>query len=67
MDHTAGAEFLAELGILRIVVGLRLLLRVEVIQIAKKFIEAMYGRKMIVAVPEVVLAKLAAGVALLLQ
>ncbi len=63
MDHPAGAELLKELGILRVVVALRLLLGIEVIEVAEEFVEAVDRRQMLVLVAEVVFAELTAGVA----
>src|SRR5215831_17807273 len=63
MEHAARTELLAEFGVLRIVGILRLLLGVEVIEIAEEFVEAVCGRQMLVAIAEVVLAELAGGVA----
>ncbi len=67
MQHAARAVILFELRILRIVVGLRLFLGIEVVEIAEELVEAVHGRQMLVAVPEVVFAELAGDVALLLQ
>ena len=46
---------------------LRFVLGVKMIKIAEKFIEAMHRRQMLVAVAEIVLAELAAGIALRLE
>ena len=46
---------------------LRLFLRIQVVEVAQEFVEAVVGRQHIVAVTEVVLAKLAGGVALGLE
>jgi hypothetical protein len=43
MDHAAGAVFLPELRILRIVVALWFLLGIQVVQIAEELIEAVVG------------------------
>src|SRR5262249_57981964 len=59
MDHAAPAELLLELGVLRIVDALRLLLGVEVIEIAEELVEAVCRREKLVAVAQVVLAELA--------
>ena len=64
VDHTPRAELLLELGILRVVVGLRLFLGVEVVEVAEELVEAMIGRQVLVAVAEVVLAELTGRVAL---
>ena len=65
VQHAARAEPLLELReVLRRVVGvLRLLLGVEVIEVAEELVEAVHGRQELVAVAEVVLAELAGGVA----
>jgi hypothetical protein len=63
LQDAARAEFLAEVRILRIVGILRLLLGVEVIEVAEELIEAVHSRQMLVAVAKMVLAELASGVA----
>ena len=67
MEHAARAVFLLELGVLRIVVGLRLFLGVQVVEVAEELVEPVHGRQVRVAVAKVILAELAGGVALLLQ
>ena len=67
LQHAARAELRAELGILRVVRILRLVLGVEVIEIAEELVEAVDGRQELVAVAEMVLAELAGGVALRLE
>ncbi len=67
VDDAARAELLSKLRVLRVVVGLRLLLGVQVIEIAEELVEAVLGRQVLVAVAEMVLAELAAGVALVLE
>ena len=67
VQHAARAVLLPELGILRVVVGLRLLLGVQVVEVAEELVEAVHRRQVRVAVAEMVLAELAGGVALLLQ
>ena len=67
LQHAARTELLPELRILRIVGVLRLLLGVEVIEIAEELVEAVHRRQMLVAVAEMVLAELAGGVAEILQ
>lgn len=67
MDHAARAKSTAEFRVLRIVAVLRLLLRIEVIQVAEKLVEAVIGRQVLVPVPLVVLAELARRVALALE
>ena len=64
MDHATRAIFLLELRVLRIVVGLRLFLCIQVVEIAEELIESVHGRQVRVAVAQVVLAELAGGVAL---
>ena len=67
MDHPTRTVLLPELWILRIIVTFRLLLGIQVIQVAKELIEAMVGREMLVAITEMVLAELARRVAERLQ
>ena len=67
LQHAARAELGAELGVLRIVGVLRLLLGVEVVEVAEELVEAVHGRQELVAVAEMVLAELAGGVALRLE
>ena len=62
-EHAARPEHLAELRVLRVIEELRLLLGVEVVQVAEELIEAVNGGQILVAVAEVVLAELAGGVA----
>ena len=62
-EHAAGTEHLAELGVLRVIEKLRLLLGVEMVQVAEEFIESVNSRQVLVEVAEVVLAELAGGVA----
>ena len=67
LDHAARPEALAERGVLRIVRVLRLLLGVEVVEVAEELVEAVVGRQELVLVAEVVLAELAGRVAERLQ
>ena len=67
VDHTPRTEALAELGILRVVLVLRLLLGVEVVEVAEELVEAVHGRQVLVAVAEVVLPELPRGVPAILQ
>ena len=46
---------------------LRLVLGIEMIEVAEKLVEAVYGRQEFVSVAKVVLAELAGGVALWLE
>ena len=62
-----GPKLLPELRVLRIVGVLRLLLGVEVVEVAEELVEAVVGRQELVLVAEVVLAELAGGVAERLQ
>ena len=66
-QHAARAVLRLEGRILRIVDVLRLLLGIEVIEVAEELVEAVHGRQEVVAVAEVVLAELAGDVALRLQ
>ena len=63
MKHASGTELLLERRVLGIVGQFRLLLRVQVIEIAEEFVEPMHGRQEFVAVAQMVLAELAGGVA----
>ena len=56
-----------EFGILEVVGILGLLLGIQVVEGAVKFFEAVNGRKMLVAIAEVILAELRGDVALLLE
>ncbi len=67
IQHAARSVLGAELGVLRIVGQLRLLFRVEVIQVAVEFVEAVHRRQEFVAVAEVVLADLRGGVSALFE
>jgi hypothetical protein len=62
-----GAELLAELRVLRIVVALRLLLGVQVVEVAEELVEAVIGRQVLIPVAQVVLAKLPAGITVRLE
>ena len=62
MKDSARPELLLELGILRVVGVLRFLLGIQVIEVSKELVEAVCRRKELVAVAEVVLAKLAGHV-----
>ena len=61
MDHVARTDDVQQL--LRIGRVRRVFHRVEVIEVAEEFVEAMHGRQKLVLVAEVVLAELAGGVA----
>src|SRR5215467_1761933 len=67
VENAAGPVLLPKLRILGVVVALRLLLGVEVIEVAEELVEAVHGRQVLVAVAEVVLAELAGDVALLFE
>ena len=67
LHHAARAELGAELRVLRVVGILRLLLRVEVVEVAEELVEAVDRRQELVAVAEMVLAELAGRVALRLE
>ena len=62
VNHPARAELLLELGVFRVVGVFRLLLGVQVVEVAEEFVEAVIGRQHLVAVTEVVLAELAGDV-----
>ena len=67
LQHAARAELGPELGVLRVVGVLRLLLGIEVVEVAEELVEAVNRRQELVAVAEVVLAELAGRVALRLE
>ena len=67
VEHATRPELLLEFGVLGIVRQFRLFLGVEVVEIAKKFVEPVHGRQIFVAVAEMVLAELTGGVAERLQ
>lgn len=66
-DHAPRSEFLQEGRILGIVEIFGLFRRVEVIETAEVFVEAVHCRQMFVAITEMILTELAGGVALFLQ
>ena len=63
MNDAARAKFFSETRIRRIVFILRLVFGVEVIQIAKEFIETVVGRQMFIEIAEMILAELAGDIA----
>ena len=67
VDDSTGTEFLFELGIFRVVGIFRLLLRIEVVEVAKKLLKSMAGRQHVITVAEVVFSKLTGHVALGLE
>ncbi len=67
VEHAARAELGLELRILRVVHALRLLFRVQVVEVAEPLIEPVDRGQHVVAVAEVVLAELARHVAQRLQ
>src|SRR5262249_12109438 len=67
MDHAPRAELLPELLPLRIVDTLRLLLGVEMVEVAEELVETVGGREKFVAVAEMVLPELPRRVAQGLQ
>ena len=62
-----GPNLARNAAILRVVGILRLLLRIEVVEVAEEFVEAMHRRQVLVAVAEMILAELASRVALRLE
>jgi hypothetical protein len=62
-QHAAGAEHLPELRVLGVIAQLRLLLGVEMVEVAEEFIETVDGRQVLVAVAQMILAELTGGVA----
>jgi hypothetical protein len=67
VDHAARPEALPELRALRVVGVLRLLLGVQVVEVAEELVEAVVRRQELVLVAEVVLAELSGGIAERLQ
>src|SRR5262249_8168452 len=67
LEYAPRPKLLLELLVLRIVGILRLLLGVEVIEVAEELVEAVCRRQKLVPIAEVVLAKLSAHVAERLQ
>src|SRR5262249_24785281 len=67
LENAARAKLRQEVWILRIVRVLRLLLRVEVIEIAEKHVEAVHRWQELVAVAKMVLAELRGHIALRLE
>src|SRR5271169_5282523 len=67
MHDASGSKPCQERRILGIVRQLRFLFSVQVIEIAEEFVEAVKGRQVLIPVSEMVLAKLAGGIAERLQ
>jgi hypothetical protein len=70
VDHAPWAEVLSErreILFRRVVIHLRLFLRVEVVEVAEKFVETVVRRQHVVEIAEVVLAELTGGVPLFLD
>ena len=67
VDHTPRAESLREGPILGIVLVLRLLLGVQMIEVAEELVEAVVCGQELILVPEVVLAELTRGVTQVLE
>src|SRR5262245_4476769 len=63
MQDASRAELLLELGILRVIRALRLLLGVQVVEVAEELVEAVRGRQELVPIAEMILAELSAHVA----
>ena len=61
-DDAAGSETLPERGVLGIEVGFRLLLGIEVIEVAEEFVESMIAGQELILVAQVVLAELPGGI-----
>ncbi len=69
-DRGTTSEPFAEVGkvlVFRVVFRFRLLLRVEVVQVPKELVETVHRRQVVVAVAQMVLAKLTRLVALVLE
>src|SRR4030095_137287 len=67
MKHAARTVFFLELRVFRIEITLRLLFRIEVIEIPEEFIEPVIGGQMLIVIPQVVLAELASRITLSLH
>ncbi len=67
MNNTPGAELLAKCWILWVVDIFRLVLGVEVVQVAEELVEAVIGGQVLIAVTQVILAELAGGIAVIFQ
>ena len=67
MKHTSRSELLFERRIFRVELLLRFLFGIEVIEVAEELAEPMYRRKEFVAVTQVILSELSAGIAARLQ
>src|SRR6476660_1822763 len=63
VNHATRAETLLEFWILRIGPLFRFLLSIEVVKVAKEFVEAVGGREVFVTVAKMILAKLSRCVA----
>ena len=61
-DYTARTKLFLEGGILRVIRVLRLLFSIQVIEISKELIEAVYGWQMLIEIAEMVLPELASSV-----
>ena len=66
-EHAPRTEAQFELGILRIIGMLRLVLGVQMVEVAEELIETMHRRQKFIAVAEVVLAELSGHIALGLE
>ena len=67
LHDAARTELRPERGVLRIVSVLRLILGVQVVEIAEEFVEAVNGRQKLIAIAEMVLAELSRRVTLRLE
>src|SRR5215469_4681620 len=67
VDYPARTILFSEFRIFGIVITLRLLFGIQVVKVAKKLIESVNRRKVLVLVPEMVFAKLSCRVALFLK
>src|SRR5262249_54049539 len=67
MQHTPRSEPLAERGILGIVRILWLLFGVQVVEVAEELVEAVDRGQELIPIPQVILAELCGGVALVFQ
>ena len=67
VNHPARTVLVPKSRILRVVVGLRLFLSIQMVEVAEKLVETMVGRQMLVLVAEVILPELACGVTFLLE
>jgi hypothetical protein len=67
VNYSTRTVFLSKGWIFRIVVSLRLFFGIKVVEVAKKLVESVDRRKMLVLIAEMVFAKLTCGLAFIFQ